>query len=118
MANEISLNLTVTVSMSGQSATGSVAGQSDATNGAFIGNEQIIGTTAETIFLGDIGATPVFLFVRNMDDTNFVQVDNVNTMANFPQKISPGKGVFLFPQTGTIYCKADTAACKVWVVAA
>lgn len=118
MANEISTNINVTVTVSGQVATGTVTGLSDATNNAFIGNEQLIGTAAETILLGDIGGTPAFLFVRNMDATNYVQIDAVNTFDAFPQKVFPGKGVYLYPQTGTIYIKADTAPVRVWVVAA
>lgn len=118
MANEISTSISVTVSLSGQIATGTVTGLSDASNNAFMGNEQLIGTSAETIFLGDIGSAPVFLFVRNMDATNFVTVDSVNTLVNFPQVIMPGKAIYLFPQTGTIYCKADTASCRIWVVSA
>lgn len=118
MANEISTNINVTVTINGQIVTGNVSGPSDASNPGFIGNEQLIGTTAETIFLGDIGATPQFLFVRNMDGTNFVTVDAVSALTSFPQKILPNKGIYLTPETGTIYAKADTAACKIWVVAA
>jgi hypothetical protein len=118
MANEITTNITVSVSINSQVASGTISGTSDASNNAFIGNEQLIGTAAETIFLGDIGSTPVFLFVRNMDTTNYVEVDNDSGMANFPQKILPGKGVFLFPQAVPIYAKANTASCRVWVVAA
>ena len=118
MANEITTNINVSVTVNGQTATGTVSGSSDASNNAFIGNEQLIGTTAETIFLGDIGSAPIFLFIRNMDGTNFVTVDSVNTLTNFPQKILPNKGIYLYPQTGTIYIKADTASCRVWVVAA
>lgn len=118
MANEISTNINVTVTVNGQIATGTVSGLADASNNAFIGNEQIIGTAAETILLGDIGATPVFIFIRNMDTTNYVEVDAVNTFTSFPQKIFPGKGVYLYPETGTIYIKANTASVRVWVVAA
>jgi len=118
MANEINTSINVTVTVNGQVATGTVSGQSDATNNAFIGNEQLIGTSAETILMGDIGATPVFLFVRNMDTTNYVEVDAVNTFNAFPQKIFPGKGVYLYPETGTVYIKANTASVRVWIVAA
>lgn len=118
MANEISTNLNVSVSVNSQLASGAVNNQMDASNNAFIGNEQTIGTSSETIFLGDVGSTPVFLFVRNMDDTNYVEVDSASTMDKFPQKLLPGRGVYLFPQSGTIYCRANTATCRIWVVAA
>ena len=117
MANEISTSLAVTVSYSGQSAAGTVAAQSDLTT-TFIGNEQIIGITAETFDLGDVGASPKFLFVKNLDSTNFITVDAVNTFDAFPQVILPGQGVYLAPPSGTVYCIADTAPCKVFVCSA
>lgn len=117
MANEINTNISVTVSVGGQSATGTVTTPSDLTT-AFIGNEQIIGTTDETILMGDVSGTPVFIFIKNLDATNFVLVDSASTYDKFPQKLYPGKGVYLLPQTGTIHIKADTASCKVFVLAA
>lgn len=116
MANEISINLSVTVSISGQSATGTVTSSDNAST--FIGNEQTIGTAAETLTFVDVGSPPAFLFVRNMDSTNYVEVDSVNTFDSFPQKILAGRGVFLYPQTGTIYAKANTSSVKCWIVSA
>jgi hypothetical protein len=117
MANEISTNVSITVSTGGQSTTGTIAAQSDLTT-AFIGNEQIIGITDETILMGDVPSPPIFVFVKNMDDTNFVLVDSASTYDKFPQKVFPGKGVYLMPQTGTIHVKADTAPCKIFIVSA
>jgi hypothetical protein len=115
MANEISINLTAAVNDSGNSVSGT-ATYSANFSGNFIGNEQTVGTTAEVVQFGDV-TTPVIVLVKNLDTTNFIQVDSISTMANFPQKLHPGQGCLLLPETGTIYCKADTATCKVLVVA-
>lgn len=116
MANEITANLNVTINDNGNSASGGAAFTANF-SGNFIGNEQTIATTAETLLLGDVGSNPVILFVKNLDDTNFITVDAVNTLDSFPQVLQPGQAVVLCPTTGTIYCKADTASCKVLVVA-
>lgn len=118
MANEIQYSVTVTVSTSGQSVSGGISAQETASNLAFIGNEQTVGTSAEALVLGDIGGNPVFVFVKNLDDTNFLTIDAVNTLDSFPQVILPGMGILLRPSTGTIYAKGDTAPVKAWVVAA
>jgi hypothetical protein len=116
VANEIQSTVSVTITFQGATASGSASMQDTLTT-TFIGNEQIIGTTAEVLDLGDVGADPIVVFVKNLDATNFVTVDSISLLTNFPQKLIPGAAIFLRPQTGTIYCKADTASCKVFVVA-
>lgn len=118
MANEIQYSVSITVSTSGQSVSGGISTQESAANNAFIGNEQTIGTTAELLVLGDIGADPIFVFVKNLDPVNFLTVDSISSLDKFPQIILPGMGVLLRPATGTIYAKGDTAAVKAWIVAA
>lgn len=119
MANEINTNISVSVNVSGQSAGGNASGYSDLTT-AFIGNEQIIGTAFEPIDLGpDLGSNPIFIFIKNLDSTNFVTIDNDNVSTNFPQKVLPGKGIYLMPTSITsVYAKADTAPCKIFVCSA
>lgn len=115
MANAIAYNVTLQITGSGETVVGTV-NYSGAGASAMIGNQQLIGTTAETLTFGDVG-TPNSLFVKNLDPDNYIEIDSVNTMDKFPQKLLPGEGVLLKPQTGTIYAKANTAACYVWVVA-
>lgn len=116
MANEIQANLTVTINDNGNIASGTATFQANF-SGTFIGNEQIIGTSAETLQLGDVGSNPVIVFVKNLDSTNFVTVDSANTLDKFPQILQPGQACVLTPTTGTIYAKADTAQCICLVVA-
>jgi hypothetical protein len=114
MANEISVSISCAISSAGQTVQGS--GSYLATLGGigFMGNEQTIGTAAEQLLIGDV--TPAVVYIKNLDDTNFVEVDSANTMDSFPQKLHPGQSIILLPQTGTIYLQADTAPCKIWAV--
>lgn len=117
MANETAVSINMTVTDAGGNINGNVSFQEDFAGGGAIANEQTIGTSAEALVFGDVG-TPKSVFVKNTDPDNFVEIDAVSTMDAFPQKLMPGQGILLKPQTATIYAKADTASCKVWVVAA
>lgn len=118
MANEISTNLSVSASTSGQTVSGSASGTLNAGSNGFIGTEILVSTTAAALNLGPATETPpVCVFIKNLDTLNFIQVDAISTMASFPQKILAGQAIYLLPETPTIYAKADTGAVKIWVVA-
>lgn len=115
MANTISVSVSMQVSSSGTNVTGS--GGFNATGGTgMIGVIQTIGTSAEALDFTDVG-TPYAVFLKNMDETNYVDFDAVNTIDAFPQRLLPGECIVLRPSTGTIYGKAHTSACQVFVVA-
>lgn len=90
------------------------ATQSGAEN---FGGTQLIATSATAIELGAI-STIGHLYIENADSANYVEIDSANTFDKFPQKIRAGKGIFLAPQTTTIYAKANTASVLIRVVAA
>ena len=116
MAREITASASLTASKGGASVSASAAITNDMAGDQMLTNVQNIGTSAEALVLGDI-TTIGFLFVKNLDATNYVEVDSVNTLDEFPQKLLPGEFVLLKPQTTTIYAKANTAACNVLVQA-
>ena len=74
---------------------------------------QDIGTSEETISFGDV--IPGFVWMRNLDVTNFVTWGNVT--GNLDQKLRPG-GTTLIEMVsgGVLIMKADTAGCKVQIV--
>jgi hypothetical protein len=115
MANEIQLSAAVSVSKNGAAVSASGAAQATQSGNATIENIQNIGITQETLLLGDVG-TPQYLFIKNLDATNFVQIDADSTFDKFPQKIVAGGFIILAPETATIYAKADTAAVNVLVL--
>lgn len=77
-----------------------------------------VGTSEETFTIdADIGSVREVAIV-NTDDTNFVDI-GLTTSGQYGIRIDPGEAVLLtmVPTIGTIYCKADTAACEVLFVA-
>jgi len=117
MASEIYAALTYRVAEDNLTITAEIPGASlDMTGTEMTGNIQEIGTVAEAIALGDLASAGA-LVAHNLDATNFVEIDSANTFDKFPQKLLPGKWCVLRPQTVTIYAKADTAACRLKIVA-
>lgn len=116
MAQEISITVTSSITLSGQTASGTTNFKLDLA-GDYLGEEQTIDTTSTALSFGDMVAAPKSLYVRNLDATNYVEIDESNSFNAFPQKIPPGGAILLLPQTLTIYGKANTAAVKVWIVA-
>jgi hypothetical protein len=81
-----------------------------------IGNNQIIGTTNETIVLGDV-TTVGYVFIKNNDPTNFVTISVDSSQAQVIAKLLPGEFTLFKPNTSTINSKADTGACSCFVAA-
>jgi hypothetical protein len=79
---------------------------------------QTIGTTSETLVLGDLANVGGGLFLKNTDSTNYVEIDSASTFDKFPQKILAGRAIFLASQTLTIYAKANTASVVLAISAA
>lgn len=78
---------------------------------------QSIATSSTAINLGTLAASgPVM--IKNLDPTNFVQIDANTSFNGFPQKIFPGQAILLSPQTITLFGKADTGAVNIQVLAA
>lgn len=75
-------------------------------------NYDSIGTTAEALDISDI-ATIDFIIIKNVDGTNYVELD-CNYSASFSADIQVAAGkTAIFKPSGTVYAKANTAACKV-----
>lgn len=74
---------------------------------------QTVGTSAENIAGGDVG-TPGYLFLKNLDSTNFVEIGVDNTGFVEMGKLTAGQeACFPVADSTTIQLKADTASCKV-----
>jgi hypothetical protein len=117
MAQEISAACSLSITLQGQTASGTTAFKGDLSVGGYLGEEQTIGTTSELIGLVDVNVPPRCLYIRNMDTTNYVEIDSASAMTSFPQHLLPGDACLLLPLTATIYAKANTAPVKIWVVA-
>ena len=117
MANEISLSVGFSASKGGVTVRAPSGGITRNMAGTeMISNVQSVGTSAEALQLGDV-TTIGYLVVKNLDATNFVEIDSANTFDKFPQKLLAGDQVVLRPQTATIHVKANTAAVDIAVTA-
>jgi hypothetical protein len=118
MANEITASVSLSASKDNASMTVSASKTFDMSNEDMIQATQAIGTSAEALALGDIAAPAAYIYVRNMDPTNFVVLSLVSDGSTPFSKIRPGHfAMFPPPESGTIYAKADTATVRVAVAA-
>jgi hypothetical protein len=120
MANEITIQGSLTLQRSTIALQGvGVANGNSTANGNGILNVQSVGTTEAAINIGNVSfATAGYLFVRNLDATNYVEVgyDEAGTKRYFC-RLRPTQEFCLLPvEPGkTYYAKAANAACFVQV---
>lgn len=75
-----------------------------------------VGTSEEDLAVGDVG-TLGWLFLRNLDPTNFVTYGPKDTTMKAFGRLEPGEIACLRLEPGiTLRWQADTAACKVQVM--
>lgn len=117
MANTLRISITAGLVHPAGSVSLKATDSRELSGSGFINHEQEVGTSWEAIVLTDIG-TLGFLFVRNEDETNFVQIATANDGSQILAKVVAGRGQAIEPQPGaTYYIKADTAPVKVLVLA-
>ena len=79
-------------------------------------NLQTIGTSAaEALDLGDV--TPGYVFFKNEDETNFIEIGNTVGLSVVAAKLIPGQGVMIPTTTTAWFAKADTAPALLQVLA-
>jgi hypothetical protein len=75
-----------------------------------------IGTTEESITLTDI-STNGFVLMQNLDTTNYVQWGFATGVYGGRMKAGETAGPFRMEPGATLYLKANTASCRVRVIA-
>lgn len=110
MAQELSVQGSISFSKSGASASKTFpTGYFDVSGSVYIQNTAAIGTTDETLALGDV-ATIGWVYAKNTDATNFILLSADGTLYNI--KLKPGE-FFLGRWNGAaIHAKANTAPCN------
>jgi hypothetical protein len=73
---------------------------------------QLIGTTEEALLLGEPGAGG-WLYLRNLDATNYVQVRGASGAQALPRMRAGEPALFRLDAGSTPYLIANTAACNV-----
>lgn len=114
MANELTVGISLTYSKTGVSETLSLSRQADINTGAVAKATQTIGTVEEQFALVDV-ADARYIVVQNLDATNFVQVGTA--AGAYSIKLKPNDFALFPPNANALYLKADTAACKVQILA-
>jgi hypothetical protein len=113
MANEITVSIRFDVA-NGNYDPGTINASNLQFDQAAVGaaeGVQEIGTSEESLSTGDL-STYGWLYLRNLDDTNYVQVGFSTGVYGI--RLEPGEpAVFRTEPTATVYLLANTAACNV-----
>lgn len=117
MANEISLTASISVYKAsimsaavGRSLTGVLVSMA---GGFIVGpTQQSIATSATALNLGGVTA-PGYMWIQNMDPTNYVRLHNGSSGAKVVKLQAGEFSLFRWDDTGTPYATANTAACIV-----
>lgn len=118
MANETNISAQLTCTKSGQTVSGSGNLPITMAGDQPFSNVQPIGTSTEVIDLGSV-STIGYLWLKNQDDTNFVQIDLATPVTSGSAfcKLLPGEFCMVPTRQTTIYALADTAEVNLAVVA-
>ena len=111
MANEISLSASLIFSKGGASVSRLENIQVDVTGDAFSYEVQEVGTSEEVLAQGADLGTPGYMFIKNLDATNYVEVGS--TTGVYDIKLKAGEFAIYRHNSATVYTKANTGACNV-----
>lgn len=117
MSNTVSLQATIgwTDNIQGSvSATGSKSVTQVGAAASLV--VQVVGTTTEQLVFPADSVTPGYLFLKNLDATNYVEFDlNTPVAGTAFAKLKAGEFLLLPTTQTTIYGKANTGACNVQI---
>lgn len=74
-------------------------------------------TSATAVSFTGITGVPAGVLIKNNDSTNYIEVGGDSGLTVFKLKLLAGEFVLLTPSSATMYYKANTATCQVFVVA-
>jgi len=115
MANEIQVSTSLNVTKSGATSAGSRTESITMAGDQHISNVQSVGTSWEAIQVGDV-STIGYVYARNQDSTNYVELALANDGSQVFAKLIAGNACCFPASTATMYAKANTAACNVHFV--
>ena len=109
MANEIAISVSISFSKGGATVSRLEAIQVTVTGDAFSHEVQEVGTAEEELAQGADLGTPGYMFIKNLDATNYVEVGS--TTGVYDIKLKAGEIALYRHNSATVYAKANTAAC-------
>ena len=108
MANELRLQVDLRYNKNGRIIEEKESIWVDVAGDNVIRNIQEVGTSEEALQSID-GGTQGYLLIKNLDSTNYVEV---GLTGEYTAKLKAGE-IALFRCAGTVFAKANTAACDV-----
>lgn len=115
MAEELKIAVEANFRKGGVSEEISESFSVDITGTEFLRCVQSVGTSEEALELGQDIGTPGFVFLKNLDPTNFVSVRRATGEGNMI-KLLPGEPALFRMAATAPYAIADTAACRLMIV--
>jgi hypothetical protein len=109
MADELNLVLSINFSKGNAEISRSISKDVTITGDAYNSAVQSIGTSEEEVAQGAEVGTPGFVFVHNMDATNYIEIGS--TTGVYDIKLKAGEWAIYRHNSATIYAKANTGAC-------
>ena len=109
MAGELALSARLIFNKGGASTRGSEGISVDVTGDSFTQQTQSIPTSNTALDAGAAIGTQGYIFIKNLDSTNFV---TVGITGSYSMKLLAGEFA-LFRAAGAIFALADTASCLV-----
>lgn len=110
MADEISFSASLSINRNGVTTSASASKNATQTGTDYQLGTQTIGTAAEQLNKGDIG-TIGYVFVKNLDPTNYVELALDAGFTQIFAKLLPGE-FCVIPTQQQYYARANTAPCS------
>lgn len=111
MSDELRLGIVLSFSKGGAKANRAEHIEVDVTGDAFTHEVQSVGTTEEELPQGADLGTPGYVFIKNLDSTNYVEIGS--TTGVYDIKLLAGEVALYRHNSATLYGKANSAACLV-----
>ena len=111
MSNELKIVAAMNFSKGGAKCNCAESISVTVTGDAFTSGVQAVGTTEEELAQGADLGTPGYVFIKNLDTTNYVEIGS--TTGVYDLKLKAGEIALYRHNSATIYAKANTAACNV-----
>lgn len=118
MANEIYMTASLNATKGGAKITHSITKRLTMAGDDMIQTTQLIGTTSELVVFGEITGAPQAVLITNLDTTNYVELGGDIGITVFNLKLPAGCSALFQPGSGTLYAKANTASCRLQILAA
>ena len=111
MSDELRIGIVLSFSKGGAKINRSEHFEVDVTGDAFTHEVQSVGTDEEELPQGANLGTPGYIFIKNMDSTNYVEFGS--TTGVYDLKLQAGESSVYRHNSATLYGKANSAACLV-----